>query len=82
MKPTRSKSTPLVSELLVLRDGSVLAYKLTPAMAAALEGIHLVPDTRTQRRLIAGRVDKTVVDCSRERETEGPPCILLKKSKP
>jgi len=51
MTPPPSPESTLLSELLVLPDGSVLADKLTPTMAALLTKIGLSPHPSTQARL-------------------------------
>lgn len=56
---TDTPSPPLVTELLLLSDGSVLADHLTPAMAAVLKAIGLVPDTRTQCDLVGALTSAT-----------------------
>jgi hypothetical protein len=54
MTQPQTETTPLVTKLLVLSDGSVLANNLTPAMAAALARIDLHPSATTQRSLTRG----------------------------
>jgi hypothetical protein len=39
----------LLTELLILSDGTVLAHNLTPAMAAVLTGINMRDQTLQQR---------------------------------
>jgi len=51
MIPPPSPTSALLSELLLLPDGSVLADKLTPAMAALLTSIGLKPHAATQAQL-------------------------------
>ena len=53
MTPLHSPTSALLSELLLLPDGSVLADKLTPAMAALLTSIGLNPHAATQSQLVS-----------------------------
>ncbi len=55
MKTTEPNATHLVTDLLLLPDGTVLADRLTPIMAALLESTHLHPDTHTQCSLSGNR---------------------------
>jgi hypothetical protein len=58
MKPHNATAGSLVTELLLLPDGSVLADRLTPTMLQLLLQMHLRTDVRTQCPLQGeGRVD-------------------------
>ncbi len=73
MKPLPTPSTPLVTELMLLPDGTVLADNLTPTMADALRRIQLHPDTRTQRSWTGTRKGATIVPLALAGMTEGIP---------
>ncbi len=47
---SRELEPDLVTDLLILSDGTVLAHNLTPVMAALLATIHICDETVEQRR--------------------------------
>lgn len=55
MKETREMPDALESDLLLLPDGTVLANRLTPSMAALLARIDLYPDPGYQSHLTGKR---------------------------
>jgi hypothetical protein len=69
MKPSPTTSEGLVTHLLVLPDGSVLAENLTPSMAAVLEKINVRTDPGTQASLRGDQVRKTIVNRGGMRKT-------------
>lgn len=60
---TKDAPTPdgLVTRLLLLPDGSVLAENLTPSMAAALRKVSIHADPHTQASLRGDRARKAIV---------------------
>jgi len=69
MKPARPTSESLLTSLLLMSDGSVLADNLTPAMAAVLHELGLRADPATQSSRSRDPAGKTVVNRCTERDT-------------
>jgi hypothetical protein len=72
---TKDTPTPdaLVTRLLLLPDGTVLAENLTPSMAAALKQMCVHAEPETQASLRTTRVRKTVVSQAHTGETSRTP---------